>query len=66
MLVFSRKKNESVIIQSAHGPIEVMITEVRGDKVKLGIQADPTIPVHRKEVWLQIHRAAEGTSENVA
>ena len=47
MLVLSRKKNESVIIDDN---IQVTIVEVRGDKVRLGIDAPKDIPVHREEI----------------
>ena len=47
MLVLSRKKNEEVVI---NGNIRVVIVEIRGDKVRLGIEAPKDIDVHRKEV----------------
>ncbi len=47
MLVLSRKKNESIIINDN---ITVMVVEIRGDKVRLGIEAPKEIPVHRREV----------------
>ena len=47
MLILSRYPNESVIID---GDVEVKIVDVRGDKVRLGIDAPKHIPVHRKEV----------------
>jgi len=47
MLVLSRKKNESIMI----GESEVTIVEIRGDKVRLGIDAPIEIPVHRREVY---------------
>ena len=47
MLVLSRKKSESVVIND---DIVITVVEVRGDKVRLGIQAPREIPVHRKEV----------------
>ncbi|MCA9082922.1 MAG: carbon storage regulator CsrA [Planctomycetaceae bacterium] len=47
MLVLSRKKNESIVIND---DIVVTIVEVRGDKVRLGIQAPKDVPVHRKEI----------------
>lgn len=47
MLVLSRKTNESIIID---GRIKVVIVEVRGDKVRLGIEAPKEMPVHREEV----------------
>ncbi len=49
MLVFSRKINESVVIQD--GQIIVTLVEIRGDKVKLGIVALPHISVDRQEVY---------------
>ena len=54
MLVLSRKKNESIIID---GHI-VTIVEIRGDKIKLGIEAPREINVDRLEVWKAKQRAA--------
>ncbi|MDO5554089.1 MAG: carbon storage regulator CsrA [Planctomycetia bacterium] len=48
MLVLSRKKNESIVID---GNISIMIVEIRGDKVRLGIEAPKDVTVHRKEVF---------------
>jgi carbon storage regulator len=48
MLVLSRKKNESIIINDN---IVVTIVEVRGDKVRLGIDAPKEVTVHRREVY---------------
>jgi len=48
MLVLSRKKNESIII-SDH--ITVTVIEIRGDKVRLGIEAPKDVTVHRREVY---------------
>ena len=47
MLVLSRKLSEEIII---NGNIRVVVIEVRGDKVRLGIDAPRNIPVHRREV----------------
>ncbi len=47
MLVLSRKEGESVIID---GKITVMVVEIRGDKVRLGIEAPKDVSVNRKEV----------------
>lgn len=47
MLVLSRKKDESIII---NGNIVITIVDIRGDKVRLGIDAPTEIPVHRQEV----------------
>jgi len=48
MLVLSRKKNESIIISDN---ITVTIIEIRGDKVRLGIEAPKDVTVHRREVY---------------
>jgi len=48
MLVLSRKKNESIIINN---DIVITIVEIRGDKVRLGIVAPKDVPVHRQEVF---------------
>lgn len=48
MLVLSRKKDESIIINQN---ITITVVEIRGDKVRLGIEAPKEIPVHRREVY---------------
>ena len=48
MLVLSRKKNESIIINDH---ITVTVVEIRGDKVRLGIDAPKEVTVHRREVY---------------
>lgn len=53
MLVLTRKKNESIIIDDV---IKVTVVEIRGDKVRLGIEAPHEIEVHRQEIYEQIHR----------
>lgn len=52
MLVLSRKKNESIIIND---DIIITVVEIRGDKVRLGIQAPASVSVHRREVYEAIH-----------
>ena len=61
MLVLSRKKNESVVIDDR---IVLTIVEIRGDKVRLGIEAPREVPVHRKEIFdaIQSERAAGESS----
>ncbi len=56
MLVLSRQRNESIMI--GHD-VEVMITDVRGDKVRLGITAPKDIPVHRREIYEKIKREGQ-------
>lgn len=51
MLVLTRKQNESIVIDEN---IVVTVIEVRGDKVRLGIQAPRDVPVHRSEVLASI------------
>jgi carbon storage regulator len=53
MLVLSRKKNESIVINN---DITITVVEIRGDKVRLGIVAPKTVPVHRQEVFDEIHK----------
>jgi carbon storage regulator len=48
MLVLSRKKNESIVIDDR---IVLTVVEIRGDKVRLGIEAPRDVPVHRKEIY---------------
>ncbi len=52
MLVLSRKKNETIVINN---DITVTVVEIRGDKVRLGIVAPKEIPVHRQEIFDAIH-----------
>lgn len=47
MLILSRKKNERIII---NGNITIVVVEVRGDKVRLGIEAPPEVRVDRAEI----------------
>ena len=60
MLVLSRKKNESIIINN---DITIVVVEIRGDKVRLGVEAPKEIPVHRREVYDAIRRSQEQEQE---
>jgi carbon storage regulator len=51
MLVLSRKKGESIVIDDQ---IEVTVVAVDGDTIKLGIEAPKNISIHRKEIYLAI------------
>lgn len=53
MLVLSRQRDESIIIGDN---IVITVVDIRGDKVRLGIQAPTEIPVHRQEVYEAIQR----------
>ena len=60
MLVLSRKKNESIIINDN---IVVTVVDIRGDKVRLGFDAPKDIPIHRKEVYDAIKRAEAASNK---
>ncbi|HID76130.1 MAG TPA: carbon storage regulator CsrA [Planctomycetaceae bacterium] len=60
MLVLSRKKNESIVIND---DITIVVVEIRGDKVRLGVEAPKEVPVHRREVFEAIHRAEIGAQK---
>jgi len=51
MLVLTRKKNESIMIND---DVEITVIEVQNDQVRLGIRAPKNVPVYRKEVYLEI------------
>jgi len=56
VLVLSRKKNENIRIGQ---DIVVTVVEIRGDKVRLGIEAPKEVPVHRQEVFDAIQRSSQ-------
>ncbi len=56
MLVLSRQRDESIMIGD---DVEIIIVDVRGDKVRLGITAPKNIPVHRREIYDAIQREKE-------
>ena len=60
MLVLSRKKDESIVIND---DITIMVVEIRGDKVRLGVEAPKEVPVHRREVYDAIQRATAAQKE---
>jgi carbon storage regulator len=59
MLVLSRKKDEKIIIGDK---ITIMVIEIRGDKVRLGIDAPKEVTVHRQEVYEAIKREQDQDS----
>ena len=63
MLVLSRQKDESIIIGE---DIEIIIVDVRGDKVRLGITAPRSISVHRKEIYDAIQKEKEAAGKGAA
>lgn len=60
MLILSRKKNESIVIDD---DITIVVVEIRGDKVRLGIEAPKEVPVHRREVFDAINREKKKEEE---
>lgn len=60
MLVLSRKKNESIVIND---DITIVVVEIRGDKVRLGIEAPKEVPVHRNEVYEAIRRSEANAAD---
>ena len=57
MLVLSRFRNETIVIGSGDQIVEVTVVDIKGEKVRLGINAPAHVPVHRKEVYEAIKRA---------
>lgn len=53
MLALSRKMNESIMLGN---DIEVTVLEIKGDQVKIGVKAPKTIPIYRRELYLQIRQ----------
>lgn len=60
MLVLTRKVNQSIIIGDK---IEVVVLEVRGEQVRIGIKAPRDVTVHRKEIYEQIIDETLGSSK---
>ncbi len=63
MLALSRKANESIIIGN---DIEVTILEIKGEQVKIGINAPKSVPVYREEVYAQIKEANKEAASDTA
>lgn len=59
MLALSRKKDEAIVVNNN---IEITILEIKGDQVKIGITAPKSVPIYRKEVYLQIQEANKDAS----
>lgn len=62
MLALSRKKDEAIIIND---DIEITVIEIKGDQVKLGITAPKSVPIYRKEVYVQIQNANKEAAESI-
>jgi carbon storage regulator len=61
MLVLSRKKDECIVINN---DITIVVVEIRGDKVRLGVEAPKEVPVHRREVFEAIARGEHAVVES--
>lgn len=61
MLVLTRKLHQSIVIGDG---IEVVVLEVRGEQVRLGIKAPKNVAVHRKEIYEQIQQENLSASES--
>ena len=60
MLALSRKKGESIVINN---DVEITVLEIKGEQVKIGISAPKSVPVYRKEVYVQIQEENKEVSK---
>jgi len=65
MLVLSRKKDETIVINSGNDDIHITIVDIKGDKIRVGIDAPPEVSIHREEVATAIANK-KIASKNVA
>ena len=63
MLALTRKINESIMIGNE---IELSILEIKGDQVKVGISAPKSVPIYRKEIYIQIQEANKEAADSSA
>ncbi len=63
MLALARKVNESIIINDN---VEVTILDVKGDQIKIGIEAPKSVPIYRKEIYAQIRNSNREAAETAA
>ena len=61
MLALTRKPQESIMIGN---DIEIKILEIKGDQVKLGIEAPKSVPIYRKEIYIQIEESNKESIES--
>ena len=60
MLALARKTNQSIMIGN---DIEITLLEIKGDQVKIGINAPKSVPIYRKEIYVQIQDENKKASE---
>ena len=60
MLALTRKKGESIVLGN---DIELVVLDIRGDQVKVGISAPKNVPVYRKEIYLQIQDSNKAATD---
>lgn len=63
MLALARKVNESIVVNDN---IEITILEVKGDQIKIGIDAPKSVPIYRKEIYTQIQEANEAAANTAS
>lgn len=63
MLALSRKQGESIIINNE---IEITVLEIKGEQVKIGIQAPKSVPIYRKELYIAIQDSNKEAAESDA
>ncbi|NLC69673.1 MAG: carbon storage regulator CsrA [Clostridiaceae bacterium] len=61
MLVLTRKKDQSIVIGDG---IEITVLDIQGDQVRLGVRAPKNVPVHRKEIYLEIQEENRKAAES--
>lgn len=60
MLALSRKLNQSIIVNN---DVEIVVLEIKGDQVKLGVKAPKSVPIYRKELYAQIQQSNKEATE---
>lgn len=62
MLALARKVNESIMIGN---DIEITVLEIKGDQIKLGVKAPKSVPIYRKELYVQIQEENKQAGSDV-
>ena len=63
MLVLTRRAGESIVIGN---DVTVTVLEVRGDQIRIGIDAPKDVPIHREEVYVQVQQENRGAVASAA